>query len=123
MQRGMRTYSHCYAIMILIIIFCTSCSCRKFVSDSDNTDSSLKQSKLCPKGVPATLNNLTGLDGCSWVLILENGQKLEPTNLNNFDNIKLEEGKKVFVEYEVKPNMASICMVGKIAEIKCISEE
>lgn len=77
----------------------------------------------CPKSVSATLKNLTGLDGCSWVLVLDNGKQLEPTNLKKFDNIKLEDGKKVFVEYEEQPYAVSICMVGTIVKITCISEQ
>ena len=78
---------------------------------------------LCANGINATLKNLTGLDGCSWVLVLDNGKKLEPTNLKKFDHIKLEDGKQVIVEYEPKPLAASICMVGTIVEIICISEK
>ena len=57
------------------------------------------------------------------MLVLENGKKLEPTNLRKFDHIKLEDGKQVIVEYETKPLAASICMVGTIVEIICISEK
>ena len=55
--------------------------------------------------------------------MLDNGKKLEPTNLKKFYNIKLEDGKEVYVKYETKPLAASICMVGTIVEIICISEK
>lgn len=99
-----------------LIACCTIFSCSKPVN-------SLETTTPCENSKPATLRNLTGLDGCSWVLVLDNGQKLEPTNLKSFDNIKLEDGKKVFVEFEELPYAVSICMVGKIIKINCISEQ
>ena len=36
---------------------------------------------------------MTGLDGCSWMIELNNGTRLEPTNLNDF-NINLQENQK-----------------------------
>ena len=98
-------------------------SCSKPINTIETQPEIKVDKPLCPKGVKATLKNLTGLDGCSWVLVLENGKKLEPTNLKKFDHIKLEDGKQVIVEYETKPLAASICMVGTIVEIICISEK
>ena len=98
-------------------------SCSKPINTIEASPAIEEGNTLCPNGVNATLKNLTGLDGCSWVLVLENGKKLEPTNLKKFDHIKLEDGKQVIVEYETKPLAASICMVGTIVEITCISEK
>ena len=47
----------------------------------------------CEDSHSAKLVNMTGLDGCSWMIELDNGTKLEPTNLNDF-NINLQETKK-----------------------------
>jgi hypothetical protein len=63
---------------------------------------------------------MTGLDGCGMVIELENGDKLEPTNLSNFE-IDVEDGKKIWVEYH-GVWMASICMVGEVVEVDCIGE-
>ena len=98
-------------------------SCSKPINTIETQPETKVENPLCTNGVKATLKNLTGLDGCSWVLVLENGKKLEPTNLKKFDHIKLEDGKQVIVEYETKPLAASICMVGTIVEIICISEK
>ena len=51
---------------------------------------------------------------------LNNGTKLEPTNLNDF-SINLEENKKIWVVYHTAAQMASICMTGEIVTIDCIS--
>lgn len=71
--------------------------------------------------VAATLFDYTGLDGCSWVIKLENEEVLEPTNLADF-TIELKEGKKVWLKYTVQDNLASICMVGPIVKIENIWE-
>lgn len=74
----------------------------------------------CPYGVPVKMKNLTGLDGCGWVLELNDGTRLEPINLNEF-NVSMVEGKKLFVTYEDFP-AASICMVGKMVKIISVCE-
>jgi hypothetical protein len=78
--------------------------------------------KSCPTGddiVEATLYDYTGLDGCTWVIQLENGEVLEPNNIKAF-NFKLIDGKKVWVKYSIVPDQASICMVGQIVNIEGI---
>jgi hypothetical protein len=75
----------------------------------------------CLNSEEGVLKNYTGLDGCGWVIVLEDGTKLEPTNLTEFD-LLLEEGKKISIRYEQISDAASICMVGEIIKIKCIKE-
>lgn len=85
----------------------------------------------------ATVRNLTGLDGCGWVFELEDGTRLEPywqwgwcgtpplpqgvteDPLYNFEYV---EGKKVLINYEEVNDVASICMVGPIVKITCLTE-
>jgi hypothetical protein len=74
----------------------------------------------CPNGIPVKMKNLTGLDGCGWVLELSDGSRMEPINLNAF-NVKMVEGKKIYVTFEDFP-AASICMVGKIVKITSVCE-
>lgn len=75
----------------------------------------------CDNSQRAKLVNMTGLDGCSWIIEINNGTKLEPINLNDF-SINLKENKKIWVVYHTAPQMASICMAGEIVTIDCISE-
>ena len=75
----------------------------------------------CEDSHSAKLVNMTGLDGCSWMIELGDGTKLEPTNLNDF-NINLQENQKIWVVYHTAAQMASICMHGEIVTIDCISE-
>jgi hypothetical protein len=105
------------------MVCCMILSCSKPINSIETQSENKNETNACPDSEHATLKNLTGLDGCSWVLVLDNGKKLEPTNLKKFYNIKLEDGKEVYVKYETKPLAASICMVGTIVEIICISEK
>jgi hypothetical protein len=90
--------------------------------------------------VPAVVRDLTGFDGCGFVFELEDGTRLEPViryyygfcgtpphgiqeapedPLSNFEFV---DGKKVRIEYEVSDDAMSICMVGPIVNITCITE-
>ena len=71
-----------------------------------------KGSSGCYKG---ELKDLTGLDGCGWVIELNNGTKLEPVNLSEFESSP-SEGQKVCVKY-TELNSASVCMVGIVVEL------
>ena len=74
----------------------------------------------CENSHSAKLVNMTGLDGCSWMIELGDGTKLEPTNLNDF-NINLQVNQKIWIVYHTAAQMASICMTGEIVTIDCIS--
>ena len=75
----------------------------------------------CENSLSAKLVNMTRLDGCSWMIELNDGTKLEPTNLNDF-NINLQENQKIWIVYNTAAQMVSICMHGEIVTIDCISE-
>ncbi|MCB9034571.1 MAG: hypothetical protein H6553_12090 [Chitinophagales bacterium] len=79
-----------------------------------------KAKKECPGAKKATLKDFTGFDGCTWIIQLEDGTYLEPKNLDKF-NITLEDNKKVWIRYETQMG-ASICMVGDIVNLLCITE-
>ena len=91
---------------VLVVLVLLTASCDK-ASDCDNA-------------VKAKFKDLTGLDGCGMVIELSNGDRLEPTNLSDFQ-INVDDGQKIWVEYHVISG-GSICMVGEIVEIDCIGE-
>lgn len=84
---------------------------------------------------PATVRNLTGLDGCGWVFELSDGSVIEPQRLmfcgtpplpkevteDPLYNFEWIDGKTVYISYEAT-EMVSICMAGTVAEITCVSE-
>ncbi len=75
----------------------------------------------CEDGVPAMLLDYTGLSGCNWILLLQTGERLEPVNLHEFD-IAPKDSMLVHITYTEAQTMMSICMVGKMVEITCITE-
>lgn len=83
--------------------------------------------------VPATVRDITGLDGCSFVLELNNGERLIPLMETSFAEpqsitVKVNgnfhtfmEGQKVLINY-VADNRPNICMAGQSIIISCIKQ-
>ena len=69
-------------------------------------------------GTPATVRNLTGFDGCGYVLVLDSGKRLEPHG-DAWQSFAKHDGDRVTISYEVEP-AASICMVGEGVKLTCI---
>lgn len=69
--------------------------------------------------INAEFRDFSGLDGCMWVIELEDGAKLEPINLSDFDVLPLE-GKKIAMTYVARLDMSSVCMVGTIVELQTL---
>ena len=100
-------------IMIVLIISATIQSCKVNV----------KLLQQQPKAVApfhtnftaATIINYT-LDGCSWMIKLEDGKLLEPVNLK--EEFK-KENLKIWVQYKHYENF-SFCMAGEMVTITAI---
>ena len=89
--------------------------------------------KVC--SIPATVRDLTGLDGCGFVFELQDGQRLIPLVLaycgtpplppevteNPLYNFNWEDGKQVMIDYYIE-DMPNNCMVGPVAKITCVSD-
>jgi len=77
---------------------------------------------ICPEpgdcSTPATVRDLTGLDGCGKVLELSNGTRLEPTG-PLWSSFNSTDGLQVLVGYRPISG-GSICMVGQLVEVTCI---
>ena len=87
------------AIMILVLMVLAVSSCEKEDTKKAN----------------ATLKNYTGmLDGCGWVVVLDDGSKLEPIQFP--EGVTLQPDARVYVEYDPFPT-TSICMVGTTVKI------
>ena len=70
--------------------------------------------------IKATLRDYAGLDGCGFVLVLENGGVLEMGDFDEEPDFKFNDGLKVNISFEEMGDMASICMVGPIVRIICM---
>ena len=64
----------------------------------------------------ATLRDYTGLDGCGWVIEVDEGGVLEPLNLGEFISAP-DADMRLRVEYEEETGYFSICMVGPIVTL------
>jgi hypothetical protein len=89
--------------------------------------------------IPATVRDLAGLDGCGFVFELKDGTRIEPiiryygwcgTGMDGIQeapedplsNFEFVDGKKVKLEYEIDEDAMSVCMVGPVANITCLTE-
>ena len=79
---------------------------------------SCSKSTSCTSASKGKLKNLTGLDGCGWV-IEANGKTYEPINLGEFDSSLLIENQHIFFSYNSFSG-GSICMVGETIQLICV---
>jgi hypothetical protein len=109
--------------LMILMIACFLIACSEAIVNTANCSTE------------ATVRNLTGLDGCGFVFELKNGVRLEPLRLaycgtpplpievtnDPLFNFQFVDGKKVKIQFE-ETNAASICMVGLVVKITCITE-
>lgn len=65
--------------------------------------------------IPAKVTSQSGLAGCGFMLILEDGQMLEPVNLN--DTLKQDQ-LRLWVKYQVEKKGMSVCMMGTMVRVQ-----
>ncbi len=65
------------------------------------------------KFIPVTVTDYSGLDGCSFLLIKENGEKLQPVNLP--DSLKRDQ-LRIRITF-VPESAMGICMAGQMVRI------
>ncbi len=87
-------------------------------------------------GTHAVVEDWTGLDGCGYLLKLDDGAYLEPIIVgycgtppiseeqknDPLSSFVFEDGMEVLIDYEVNSEFGSICMKGTMAKITCIQE-
>lgn len=82
----------------------------------------------------ATVKDMQGLDGCRFILVLDNGERLQPVQIfrcgnepagqtfsNPLSQFELKDGQRVKIGYK-ESTMPTICMLGKSIELTCITE-
>ena len=80
-----------------------------------------KKNNGCARSEKAWVKDFSNSDTCGIVFQLEDGTKLEPTNLAEFAGMEYENGDLVWISY--KPTSgASTCGIGEIVKIRCVSE-
>lgn len=99
----------CFVICLICVL---SCKTKKDVSD--NPSSECKTNGM--------VKDFTGLDGCKFLIVLENGDKLLPAKLND-ESFVFKDGQKILFDFKELKDAMSICMAEKMSvEITCIKE-
>lgn len=86
--------------------------------------SSCNKNNGCPNSSEkARIRDFTDSVSCGWIIQLdEDGTKLQPTNISEYQFINLEEGQLVWIKYKETAG-ASMCDLNQtVVEIKCMSE-
>lgn len=117
-------------IAVGISLLIVSCHCKKkttsaasataaattstTLSDEEIAKIQEQQKKYADEGyIKARIVSME-LDGCSYMILLGDGSKLEPTNLlQEFKKDKLD----VWIKYTAKKGGMSICMAGQLVDI------
>lgn len=73
------------------------------------------------KFISATVVDVSELDGCGYMLKLENGKKLQPTPALS-DEFKVND-LPVWVKFQVKKGAVGICMSGQIVTLTSIARK
>lgn len=81
---------------------------------------SCSKNTTCTSATKGKIKNLTGLDGCGWVIEAE-GKTFEPLNLNDFDSSLKKNNQKIYFTYQPSP-AGSICMVGETVQLTCVEK-
>ena len=98
-------------LLILSLFLVIGCKTKKGIGGDTNA---------C--NTTATVKDFTGLDGCKFLFVLDNGEKWLPTQIND-ENFVLQDGQKIKFGYKEAESMVSICMAeSKSIIVTCIEE-
>lgn len=100
--------------LLIFITFTTLSQCIDKDLEADNSTNDGSKNACDIYGV---VHDRTGLDGCKWVIELEDGTNLEPVVVE--PNYTFKDGETIHFSYVDEPAM-SICMIGQTVRITCI---
>ncbi len=74
----------------------------------------------CDNAIEASLVQVSDIPGCEWAFISEDYDRpLEPINLTDYITDP-EESKSYMIEFDEKPDAATICQTGILIELTCL---
>ena len=115
-----KTIHTAWKISIFLSIIILSCKSSRESTHQEKSKKEVSSKKTNQnKEMEATVIDLRGLDGCSFLLQVHNQERLEPINLP--EEMKVN-GLAVMVTYEYHQG-ASICMAGKMIKITHIRKK
>jgi hypothetical protein len=98
---------------VLLLIQFTGCNCQTVHLI---TESAEEPDYRAMKYTAAIIKDYRDLDGCTYLLELENGEKLHPVNLH--DSLRVN-NLKVWMKYSVTDDI-TVCMAGKPVQVNDI---
>lgn len=96
-------------LLVVLIVLMISCH-KKTTTAIMQTDDELRTLNY----IPAKVVLQTEMDGCGYLLALEDGTLLEPVNLN--DTLK-QNTLRLWVKYHTEKKGMSVCMMGTMIRI------
>ena len=98
------------AFLVLITLFISACNRHQgaLVKDIPKPEGS----------IPVTVIDFSELDGCKYLLEMEDGTKLEPVNL---DEAYMIDGLKLYITFKYHDGM-SVCMAGRMIQINSVTK-
>ena len=111
-----------YFFIILLIGSIVSCTPTK-TQDSEGDDIAVPREVITKPscGTLATVKDNSGLDGCKFLIILDNDQRLEPLVVED-KSFEFKDGQRIRLNYEQEREMMSVCMSGMGVKVTCIEE-
>ena len=108
----------CLFFSVLLLMF--SCNANKPATSPEGGTVSIPNTTKCKiKGI---VKDFSGLDGCTFLIELENGERWLPVAVND-ESFQLRDDQAILFGYQEATDMVSICMAeSKMIEITCISE-
>lgn len=108
MQAGrLGSCSDVMRILYMLLLVCIAACAQRSQIKSEPAKTGVE------KYIPVTVIDYRNLDGCDFLLVKENGERLQPLNLA--DSLK-KEGLKIRITYTIEESMG-ICMAGKMVRI------
>lgn len=105
---------------VLFILFCLinfySCKSNKKVAKETVVTGDEKKTQGFTKGVVTKYD----VDGCTFLITLENGKRLHPLNLDEAYQI---DGLGVWIKYIFQREAITVCMAGEVIKITAIEKE
>ena len=108
-------------LIIVVIVLAASCS-RKTIPTTTEVKDAPKEVIINYQQegyIPGTIVDMTGLDGCNYMIKLENGKKLEPDKLE--DQFK-QNDLPVWIKYSIPKSAMGICMSGQMVILTAIQK-
>lgn len=119
----MNDLKKCFILFVTFVFFsCTPAKTVEVIAEDVEKDIKKEVAEIQPNcKVSGKVIDQSNLDGCRLLIVLEDGQRLEPVSMVD-KSFKLKAGQNIRLSYEQEKEMMSVCMGGMLVKITCIEE-